>query len=287
MTLPARLAYLIAFPDPVESSPEPQETIRGLKDAPYFQPVDIAVRTLAPQDLQIGETQVEVTRQRYDDRIQLVECRFQLPDLLSPSAREYRDTVEDELLGRFVPARHLESGLYEEYFALLLDRVEGDPDTFIAAHADLLAHFIRSQGETLNPLELENILSTRVRYSHNDLTLVDWEGALIIAPDGDFQSDIELLKIGNYQLLRYRMLDQSVDGSLQDIAAKFRAAPHRPLRTGPTRRQIRRKAEDAQSYLEQMGEDLVEKGRELIERGKEAADATAKDLGKKVREATF
>lgn len=60
-----------------------------------------------------------------------------------------------------------------------------------------------------------------------------------------------------------------------------------PQSGAKTRRQIRRKAEDAQSYLEEMGEDLMEKGRELIERGKEAAETTAKDFGKKVREATF
>jgi hypothetical protein len=36
-----------------------------------------------------------------------------------------------------------------------------------------------------------------VCYSKDDLTIVDWDGAIIIAPDGDFQSDIELLKVGN------------------------------------------------------------------------------------------
>lgn len=240
MKAPAQLAYLIAFPDPVEGTSEPQESIRGLKDAPYFQPVDIAVRSLPPSSLDLEGMRVEVTRQRYDDRVQMVECRFPLPDFLSPAARERCDALEDELLRRLVPAPHLESGLYEEYFALLLQQVEGDPDVFIASHADELAHFIRSQGETLNPVEIENILSSRVRYSDHDLTLVDWEGAVIIAPDGDFQSDIELLKIGNYQVLRYRMLDQTVDNSLQEIAAQFRSAPKRGLRPGPTRSQVRR-----------------------------------------------
>ena len=69
---------------------------------------------------------------------------------------------------------------------------------------------------------------------------MDWDGAIIIAPDGDFQSDIELLKVGNYQLLRYRMLDQSVENSLRDIAAQFRSDPRRALRPGPTRGRIRR-----------------------------------------------
>ncbi len=235
-----QLTYLIAFPDPVPRSTEPQETIRGLKDAPYFQPVDIAVRTLPPANLVVNGTKVEISRQRYDDRVQMVECRFSLPDYLNPGAWKLRDTIGDELLEKFTPPALLQSGLYEEYFILLLQKVVGDPDEYIASHTEGLAQFIRSQGEILNQAELESILSSRVRYSHHDLTLVDWEGAVIIAPDGDFQSDIELLKIGNYQLLRYRMLDQSVDDSLQDIARQFRAAPSRGLRPGPTRRQVRR-----------------------------------------------
>jgi hypothetical protein len=240
MKHPVQVTYLIAFPDPVESSPEPQETIRGLKDAPYFQPVDIAVRTLSASSLQVGDTQVEVTCQRYDDRIQMVECRFPMPNFLSAAAREEADAIEDVLLAQFVPQDHLGSGLYEEYFIVLLHKVAGDPEKFIDRNAAALAQFFRSQGESLIQSEIQNTLSSRVRYSKDDLTMVDWEGAVIIAPDGDFQSDIELLKVGNYQLLRYRMLDQSVEDSLQDIAHKFRATPNRPLRVTLARRQIRR-----------------------------------------------
>ncbi len=53
-----------------------------------------------------------------------------------------------------------------------------------------------------------------------------------------------------------------------------------------TRRQIRRKAGDAQDYLEKIGEDLIAKGRELVDRSREAAEETAKEIGKKVKEVT-
>ncbi len=35
-----------------------------------------------------------------------------------------------------------------------------------------------------------------------------------------------------------------------------------------TRRQIARRAEDAQDHLEELGEELIAKGRELVERGR-------------------
>jgi len=238
-SLDAQICYLLCFPDPVEKSSEPLEQIRGLKDAPYFQPVDISVRTLGQAQVQAGGETVRVIRQRYDDRIQVMECRFPLMDVLSPAAIQKRESVEDDLLLQLIPGKFLESGLFEEYIVLMVDSVSTS-DEFVENTAPRLAHFIRTQREELDVAEIENILSSRVRYSKDDLTIVDWDGAIILAPDGDFQSDLELLKVGNYQLLRYRMLDQSVENSLRDIATQFRNDPRRALRPGPTRGRIRR-----------------------------------------------
>jgi len=237
--LDAQICYLLCFPDPVEKSPEPPEQIRGLKDAPYFQPVDISVRTLGQAEVRAGGEEVSVSRQRYDDRIQVVECRFPLSDVLNQSAIQKREGIEDSILKQMVPAAHLESGLFEEYIVLMIKTVDA-ADAFVERNARQLAHFLRTQREALDEAEIEEILSSRVRYSKDDLTIVDWDGAVIIAPDGDFQSDIELLKVGNYQLLRYRLLDQSMESSLREIARQFRSDPRRALRPGPTRRRIQR-----------------------------------------------
>ena len=86
---------------------------------------------------------------------------------------------------------------------------------------------------------MNEILASRTRYSAEELTLIDWEGAVIIAPKADFRSDIALLKIGNYQLLRYRMLDQSIEELLDKISETF----FRKRRTRPTRGLVRQIAE--------------------------------------------
>jgi len=237
--LDAQICYLLCFPDPVEGSPEPPEQIRGLKDAPYFQPVDISVRTLGQAEVRAGGETVSISRQRYDDRIQIVECRFPLSDVLGQSAIQRREIIENDLLRQLVPSCYLESGLFEEYIVLMLNKVSAT-DAFVEEHTRRLAHFLRTQREALDEAEIEEILSSRVRYSKKDLTIIDWDGAIIITPEADFQSDIELLKVGNYQLLRYRLLDQSVETSLREIAAQFRDNPRRALRSGPARGRIQR-----------------------------------------------
>lgn len=235
----AKICYLLAFPDATQKAAEPPQQIRGLKDAPYFQPLDIAVRTLGQAQVEAGGVGISVTRQKYDERIQMVDCRFTLPDVLSAEANQQREAIQKTLTGMLVPREHQESGLYEEYVILLVQENNVLPDEFLKKNAAALARFIRSQREVFDKKQMDEILSSRVRYSKNDLTLVDWEGAVVIAVDGDYQSDIELLKVGNYQLLRYRMVDQTLDDSLRLINEQFRANPRRFL-PGPTRGQIRR-----------------------------------------------
>jgi hypothetical protein len=102
-----------------------------------------------------------------------------------------------------------------------------------------LARFLRPQRDVFGPFEIEEILLSRVRYSERDLTLVDWDGAIIIAPDGDYQSDIELLKIGSYQLLRYRMLDKLIETGLEAISRNFEEGSRPSLFPNRSRRAIR------------------------------------------------
>ena len=236
-TTPTEICYLLAFPDRTETTSEPIAEIRGLKDAPYFQPVDIRVRTLGQIEVQAGAVQVSVLRQKYDDRIQMVECRFQMEDVLSMAAIQQREVIERNLTERFVPVEYRNNGMFEEYTILLLAEVKPTTDKYLDRNASSLARFIRSQREVFDEPEITEILSSRVRYSKHDLTLVDWEGAVIIASNGDFQSDIELLKVGNYQLLRYRMLDESLEKMLDVINESFLL---KSRRVRPTRGAIRR-----------------------------------------------
>ena len=235
-----QICYLLAFPDSARAESTPIEPIKGLKDAPYFQPVDINVVALGQQPVNVEGIAVTVIRQRLDSRVQILECHFEMPEALSQNAIQYRMRVERALSNMFLPAEHQQSGLYEEYIILLINAIDGTPDEFIEQNEINLARFMRSQREIFDQAEIDEILVSRVRYSRDELTLVDWDGAAIISPIGDFQSDIELLKIGNYQLLRYRMLDQSIEASLREISKQFKSKTKGALQPGPTRSSLRR-----------------------------------------------
>jgi hypothetical protein len=232
------ICYLLAFPDSENKSAPKKESIKGLKDAPYFQPVDMDLVSLGDETIIIEGHAVSIVRHQYDGRVQMVEAGFTLRDPFDASALQERAKIENALQSKYIPEEYRQSGLFEEYTILLVDEVKTTPDKWIDKNELEISRFIRSQRDTLDKNEINEILMSRTRYSAAELTLVDWEGAVIIAPNADYQSDIVLLKIGNYQLLRYRMLDQSIETILDKINEAFFKNKRRPRATRGLIRQI-------------------------------------------------
>ena len=233
------VCYLLAFPDSEKATRQPAEQFKGLiKDAPYFQPVDIDLVTLGDETVVIEGYAIAVMRHRYDGRVQMVECRYDLPDPFAVSVLAARTKIQAALQSRCIPESHRRSGLFEEYSILLVQDAKPTPDKWIEKNSLVLSNFIRSQRDVFDSEETSEILTSRTRYSAEELTLIDWEGAVIIAPKADFRSDIALLKIGNYQLLRYRMLDRTIEDLLDKINESFFKNRRRPRATRGLVRQI-------------------------------------------------
>ncbi len=89
------ICYLLAFPDSAEKERQPAEQIKGLKDAPYFQPIDIDLVTLGEETVLVEGYAVSVLRQRYDGRIQMVEARYDLADPFAASVLPERTKIQE------------------------------------------------------------------------------------------------------------------------------------------------------------------------------------------------
>ena len=225
----AQVCYVLVTPftESVKALAAP-EPVR-LRDAPYFAPVHVDVRSLDMTTLHVEGARVNVRRAVFDELAVVAECTFQLADALSDEAQLRKDLIQIELRRQLLAAQANVGDKYEEYAILLIEKLAGTPDEFLARNGQALARFIRSQRDEFSAEEIESTLMSRVRYSDHDLSVVDWEGGIIIAPNGDFQSDIDLLKIGNYQLLRYRLLDQTIEQNLEVIDRHLHEGARRTL----------------------------------------------------------
>jgi hypothetical protein len=219
-TLDARVVYLIAFPHSVKAlglaSKQPPLT----KSAPYFLEIDTAFAELGQSAVEIGGLPVTLRRQLIDEQVQSVECSYALRDALNAESARLKQAVNAQLRETVLREAGYSGAFVEEYVIVCLAAEAGPaPDTFVEANRLALTALLRRH--TPSKTETEQTLISRARYSDLDLTIVDWEGAVIIDSDEDFQSDIELMKIGNYQLLRYRLLDRAIERNLEKVSREL------------------------------------------------------------------
>lgn len=214
---PATVVYLLLVPYEAPVQAEPVQVGAFEREAPYFFDLDVGYELIGRRDLQLEGHVVSLTTQVLDSAIWLAECRFDLSNVLDPDEAARKHRVTKALKDRLLRELGIDDPIAEEYTILLLRGVDPSPDRFVDEHPNALVRLLRRLDKPLERTDATAILSHRARYSQDDLTVVDWEGAIIIAEAGDFDSDVELLKIGNYQLLRYRMLDRRIEVGLNEL----------------------------------------------------------------------
>ncbi len=209
---------------PVSVPGGPPQPVAAPKDAPYFLELDIEIRAAGTRQVDLDGTLAQITQQVLDDTVWAAECRYRLRDALDDTASARQRALQLALRQQLETFSGRKTAFTEHYTILLLREAGPTPDAFVDAHAVQLAGLVRPLTKPLSPSEAAALLAARARYSEADLTVVDWEGAVIVAPDGDFQSDVELMKIGAYQLLRLRVLDKTIEDSLRALRRNLDAA---------------------------------------------------------------
>ena len=78
--------------------------------------------------------------------------------------------------------------------------------------AQEVARLLRGENEALSVQEVEDATACRISFGLDDITLVDWEAALVFDREAD--DVLAVLEFGNVELLEMRHLDQRLDGAL-------------------------------------------------------------------------
>ncbi len=87
-----------------------------------------------------------------------------------------------------------------------------DAARFCADNGRHIAQILRAERQTLSDQEVDDALSARIAFGSEDLTVVDWNAALLIDKEGE---DVRaVLDFANVELLEMRHLDQRLDRAL-------------------------------------------------------------------------
>ncbi|GJQ22428.1 MAG: hypothetical protein HBSAPP01_02180 [Candidatus Brocadia sapporoensis] len=117
----------------------------------------------------------------------------------------------------------------EEYSVYCVSDYQGDPENVVSEHKDSIAGLLKTERIPLDEEEINTTLKFNIKYSKDDLTVVDWDGAFVFDPRGDFASNIELFEIANLQLLKLRVLEYELDGRLEKAAHLLRRTTLRKI----------------------------------------------------------
>lgn len=210
-----RLVVFVMAESPGVKKGEKGGGVKPLQSAPHYFGASI------PQQFIIGR-EGEYTLRSYPPHVFLVEVRREVEDIFSPATFQLREELTQKC-HQLVRKHRGDAVLSEEYAIGIIDHYQGDPEQFFD-RAEAMASFLKSEPLPLDEKEVSYTLESQMKYAKDDLVVIDWDGALLFETTGQVEPIIELVELANFQLLRYRMLDQDLDQRLQKVGKLIRTS---------------------------------------------------------------
>ncbi|MFN0084488.1 MAG: hypothetical protein ACKVX9_03795 [Blastocatellia bacterium] len=146
---------------------------------------------------------------------------------LEPQAREQVLS----LIGKIEPAivRPCLADLVEDYYLFIIERLDQYflAEELMSRHRTTLAQTLRFERAGLSRSQQEDALTQSISYYETDLTLVDWNAAIIY--DRDYEDTVNVLELLNVELLEARYIDARLDRRIIDYEALIRKPDKWPI----------------------------------------------------------
>lgn len=212
-----KIVYLVFAPLPSSATAGEKSEFKKSKSHPYFFDIDIDAKLIGNGKINLNHKKILFKHFIYNESVFVGEFIYKIESGLSMEAISEKESINEKIKNLMMQKFNVKENLVEEYSVVLINNPNLSPASLIKARKFILARLIRAIDEEIDEESANEILGSRIQYSKDDMTIVDWEGAVIIAKKGDYESDLELFKVGNYQLLKYRLLDAEIDKSLEKL----------------------------------------------------------------------
>jgi len=106
------------------------------------------------------------------------------------------------------------SAFVEDYVIFQIDGTSpSEPiSEFISHERQTLAQILRAETRELSEDEVADAISRRVSFGRDDVTIVDWNSAIVMDPEAE--DILAVLEFANLELLEMRYLDNRIDNAL-------------------------------------------------------------------------
>ncbi|HEX8999050.1 MAG TPA: hypothetical protein VGB07_04055 [Blastocatellia bacterium] len=153
-----------------------------------------------------------------------------------------REQVESLML-KIEPAivRPKLAELMEDYYLFIIEKLDESltAEELVANHRQTLAQTLRFEKTKLSRSQQTEALAQSISYYEHDVTLVDWNAAVIYDPD--YEDTANVLELLNVELLEARYIDRQLDKRITEYASLVRKRIEWPI---PLRTPYRKAIED-------------------------------------------
>lgn len=199
---------------------------RTMRSSPNYPDVIPKQKIIKVFNAVVDNRKADFLVKAYLPDIVIAEASVAITSLLSESILDFKRLL-------FAECRTTLSGygcnpyFDEEYTVYCISGYTGDPEEFVSLHGERMSILLKNERTALDEEEVTSTLKSSLKYSKDDLTIVDWDGAFLFDPKGDFSGNIELFEIANLQLLRSRILNDDLDMRLKKTVDLLRKKPER------------------------------------------------------------
>ncbi|MBI3594216.1 MAG: hypothetical protein HY200_04600 [Nitrospirae bacterium] len=192
---------------------------KSIRRAPNYPDVIPKQKGIKVWNEKIDQREAQFLVKAYLPNIIIVEGTVLVNDFLSPVVFEMKRTLLGSCRKVLAEFRCLPD-FDEEYSVYCVSNYSGAREKFIETYGEAIASLLKNERNPLDEEEIRQTLQSQIKYGVDDLTIVDWDGAFLMDMKEDFEPNIELFEIANYQLLKSRILDDELDSRLK-ITASF------------------------------------------------------------------
>jgi hypothetical protein len=135
------------------------------------------------------------------------------------------------------------SAFVEDYVVFQIEDLQ-PPLTIVdlvVQHRQILAQILRAETHLLSEDEIADAVSRRVSFGRDDVTIVDWNSAIVI--DQEYEDTLAVLEFANLELMEMRHLDHRIDNDLGLAYETLSKRPWRRLGFGSNPGQLQRVAQ--------------------------------------------
>ena len=194
-------------------------------------------KLMAERKLTIDGREVVARTRIYPPENYVVEIWSEVPDVFADAVAAWRDqliTIAEKILRR----EEVLDVFKEEYTVYCVDHYRQHPERYLT-NREKIVSLIKSEPLVLAEAEIASTLQDgSLQYAKDDLTIVDWDGAFVFDPQGDWQETIDLLEVANVHLLRLRVLDRQLDERLESVSKLLQRVKNKNLSMSAIRKQM-------------------------------------------------